>query len=104
MVVRDAVAFLRRCAVVGATLNVVGCPDTKSTPSELRKVVEDLLEPDVGDFLGTKYLYGTAQKQNQEKTVRKLTSLRDSLLACRPPSRPIPQSVTHQPAATATQK
>ena len=80
VVVRDAVAFLRRCAVVGATLNVVGCPDTKSTPSELRKVVEDLLEPDVGDFLGTKYLYGTAQKQNQEKTVRKLTSLRDSLL------------------------
>ena len=76
-VIRDAVAFLRRCAVVGATLNVVGCPSIRASPEDLRKLVVSQLEPEEGDFLGTHYLYGSSEKQNQEKTVRKLTFLRD---------------------------
>lgn len=78
-VMKDAVAFLRRCAVVGATLNVVGCPSVDATPKELAKLVEAQLEPLVGDFLGTTYLYGTSEKKNQEKTVRKLSFLRDAV-------------------------
>lgn len=86
-VVADAVAFLRRCAVVGATLNVVGCPDVNATPEELRKLVEGQLEPLVGDFLGTTYLYDSSEKKNQEKTVRKLSFLRDAVAVAGPLSR-----------------
>lgn len=76
-VIRDAVAFLRRCAVVGATLNVVGCPSIRAAPQELRKLVVAQLEPEEGDFLGTHYLYRSAKKMNQQKTVRKLSFLKD---------------------------